>query len=194
MKNLFYWISFLTIVIIGLLGFLLPDILWLYIIAIPLFLLGLHDLYQEKHTVLRNFPVIGHFRFFFELIAPEIHQYFVESDHDGRPISRERRNIVYQRAKGALDTLPYGTRWNVYQVGYEWINHSMQAKRPTIENPRVRFGTEQCSQPYDASIINISAMSFGALSKNAILALNRGAKLGGFYHNTGEGGFSPFHL
>ena len=194
MKNRFYQISFLTALVIGVLGLFATGFLWLYLLVLPLFCLGLYDLNQRKHTILRNFPVIGHFRFWLEVIAPEIHQYLIESDLDGRPIPRERRSIVYERAKGTLDTLPYGTRWNVYQAGYEWINHSMLAKRPTELNPRITVGTEQCSQPYSASFLNISAMSYGALSQNAVLALNQGAKEGNFYHNTGEGGLSPYHL
>lgn len=193
-KKIFLLLSLLTFLFIAILDLFSPDFLVLLVIAMPIFLLGVYDILQHKHTILRNFPVIGHFRYLFELIRPEINQYFIESDLDGRPFNRERRSVIYERAKGVLDTLPYGTRWDVYAMGYEWINHSLKAIRPTEFDPRIVIGNEQCSQPYSASILNISAMSYGALSSNAILALNRGAKLGGFYHNTGEGGLSPYHL
>ena len=132
-----------------------------------------------------------------EVLRPKIYQYFVESDTDGAPISRIFRNVVYQRAKKALSSAPFGTQLDVYQVGYEWINHSifpssLKAIKP--EHLRITIGGKDCTQPYSASIYNISAMSFGALSKNAVLALSQGAKLGGFSHNTGEGGLSPYHL
>ena len=129
-----------------------------------------------------------------ELIRPEINQYFIESNWDGMPFNRERRSVVYQRAKGQLDTIPFGTQSNVYADDYEWINHSLVPKPVLKEEPRVKVGGKACQKPYLASLFNISAMSYGSLSKNAILALNRGAKIGGFYHNTGEGGLSPYHL
>jgi len=158
--------------------------------------LGLYDITQTKHSILKNFPVIGHGRFLLESIRPEIMQYFVETDTEGRPFNRIFRSIIYQRSKGAIDTMPFGTQMNVYQAGYEWMDHSMYAKNAEIlnHNPRVTFGATECKQPYSASILNISAMSFGSLSKNAVMALNKGAKIGGFAHNTGEGGISPYHL
>jgi glutamate synthase domain-containing protein 2 len=112
----------------------------------------------------------------------------------GRPFSRELRSLVYRRAKNENDTLPFGTERNVYEVGYEWMNHSLAAREPTEEPPRVKIGGPECKKPYSAAVLNVSAMSYGSLSKNAILALNRGAKMGGFLHNTGEGGLSPYHL
>ncbi len=160
----------------------------------PILIIGLLDMLQTKKAVRRNFPIIGNFRYLLEAIRPEINQYFVESNSSGRPFSREDRSVVYQRAKGQRDTLPFGTQMDVYEVGYEWLNHSVT---PTLVDPnsmRIIIGSEQCKQPYSASILNIGAMSFGALSKNAILALNQGAKLGNFAHNTGEGGISPYHL
>jgi len=166
----------------------------LFLVAIPLIALGTYDMLQTKHTLLRLYPVIGHFRFMFELIRPEIQQYFVESDTDGVPINREFRALVYQRAKGQRDTRPFGTLFDVYREGYEWINHSLAPKQVKNTNPKIRFGGKNCTQPYEASPLNISAMSFGALSQNAIMALNKGAKIGGFSHNTGEGGISPYHL
>lgn len=194
MRTWFYISSIIIFILIGLSG-LIWKVFWiLYIIAVPLLLLGIYDILQRKHTILRNFPLIGHFRYFFELIRPEIHQYLVESDMDGRPFSRERRSVIYQRAKKVMDTLAYGTRRNVYDPEYEWINHSLAAKEPTTEDPRIIVGNDQCKKPYSASILNVSAMSFGALSKNAVMALNWGAKAGHFYQNTGEGGLAPYHL
>jgi len=171
-----------------------PPFLWAFIIILPLIAVGIADMQQCKRTILRLYPVVGHLRFFFESIRPEIQQYFVETNTNGQPVSREYRSLVYQRAKGQRDTRPFGTQFDVYENGYEWINHSLGAKTAHEKNPRVRFGEGQCSQPYDASPLNISAMSYGALSKNAIMALNKGAQMGGFAHNTGEGSISPYHL
>lgn len=170
-----------------------PPAQWLLLPALILIGLGIHDLVQRRHTILRLYPVIGHVRFLFESIRKEIQQYFVESDVDGRPVNREFRSLVYQRAKGDRDTRPFGTIFDVYRDGCEWINHSLAPKEITDHDPRVVFGEASCSQPYAASPLNISAMSYGSLSKNAIMALNKGAKLGGFAHNTGEGGLSPYH-
>ncbi len=169
-------------------------LLWAQIVLVPIFLLGIYDRRQRHHSVTRNFPVIGHLRFMAEFVAPELHQYFVESSEEGTPFNRELRSIVYQRAKNVLDTHPFGTQKNVYGDGYEWMNHSLAPVEVDPKSLRLTVGGEQCKQPYNASIMNISAMSFGALSKNAILALNGGAKDGGFAHNTGEGGLSPYHL
>ncbi|MDC0948326.1 FMN-binding glutamate synthase family protein [Gammaproteobacteria bacterium] len=171
-----------------------PAVLWWLLLVVPVIALGLHDLWQRQHAVLRLYPVIGHMRYLLESIRPEIQQYFVESDTDGQPISREYRALVYQRAKRARDTRPFGTIFDIDANGYEWINHSISPVAPKSGHPKVRFGEGSCSQPYDASPLNISAMSYGSLSKNAILALNRGAEIGGFAHNTGEGGLSPYHL
>lgn len=176
--------------------FMLPAIAWLLLLLIPMVLLGVYDVIQKKHAILRNFPLFGHGRWVMEWLRPYIRQYLIESDTDGRPISRMFRSIVYQRAKGELETVPFGTRVDTYRAGYEWIGHSLAAINASeLETDlRVRVGGPDCRQPYDASIFNISAMSFGALSKNAILALNSGARMGNFYHNTGEGGISPYHL
>lgn len=175
-------------------GVFYPRALWAWTILFPLVALGLWDFCQVKHTILRNFPVIGHVRFLFETIRPEIYQYFVENDTDGVPFGRDERSLVYQRAKDVRDTIPFGTKENVYQTGYEWINHSMAPVHNVPEDMRVTIGGPDCLQPYSASLLNISAMSFGALSKNAILSLSQGAKLGNFAHNTGEGGISPYHI
>jgi glutamate synthase domain-containing protein 2 len=170
------------------------DAYWLFIIIIPLVAIGLYDMVQRQHTILRLYPVVGRFRYLFESIRPEIQQYFVESDTNGQPVSREFRALVYQRAKGVRDTRPFGTMFDVYRSGYEWVNHSIAPTNIQEKKPRIRFGGADCKQPYDASPLNISAMSFGALSQNAIMALNKGAKMGNFAHNTGEGGISPYHL
>lgn len=155
---------------------------------------GLYDVVQKSHTILRNFPLIGHFRYLFEMIRPEISQYFIESDTDGKPISREMRSIVYQRSKQALDTLPFGTKRDVYKESYEWICHSLFPKEVEKNHLRTIVGEQRCKQSYDINVFNISAMSYGALSSNAIEALNWAAKEGHFAHNTGEGGVSPYHL
>ncbi|MCL7464052.1 FMN-binding glutamate synthase family protein [Phaeovulum sp. NW3] len=158
-----------------------------------LFLLGLNDMIQPRHAILRNYPLLGHFRFLFEGIRPEIRQYLIESDQDEEPFSRDARSIVYQRAKNVEDKRPFGTRMRVYDGGYQWLTHSIRPKHIENTDFRVRIGGPDCRQPYDASIYNISAMSFGALSANAIMALNRGAKMGRFAHDTGEGGISRYH-
>jgi glutamate synthase domain-containing protein 2 len=169
-------------------GFVVP-----FVIAAALVGLGVHDLLQKRHSILRNYPIAAHIRFLLEEIRPEIRQYFLESDTDGAPFSRDNRSIVYQRAKGQLDKKPFGTQLDVYGTSFEWLNHSIAARSPSKEPFRVQVGGPDCRQPYSASVFNISAMSFGALSANAIRALNKGARKGGFAHDTGEGGFSPYH-
>jgi glutamate synthase domain-containing protein 2 len=162
-----------------------------------LFLVGLgwRDSNQRRHSVLRNYPVIGHLRFLLEYVRPELRQYFLESDNEAAPFSRQQRSLVYQRAKGESDKRPFGTQLDVHGAGYEWINHSMAPTRLASHDFRVDIGTggSTCTQPYSASLFNISAMSFGALSANAVLALNAGAKKGGFAHDTGEGSISEHH-
>jgi glutamate synthase domain-containing protein 2 len=171
-----------------------PGAWWLFVLVAPLLLMGLVDCFQKRHTIRRLYPVVGRFRYLLESFRREIQQYFVESETDGMPVSREYRSLIYQRAKGDRDTRPFGTVFDVNADGYEWVNHSMAPKKVANHDPRVRFGGPECTEPYDASPLNISAMSYGSLSKNAIMALNWGAKLGGFAHNTGEGGLSPYHL
>ena len=156
-------------------------------------LVGVWDMKQTRHSVLRNYPILGHIRFFFETIRPEIRQYLIESDEDEVPFSREARAIVYQRAKNVEDKRPFGTKMRVYEGGYQWLTHSIRPKKIDDTKFKVKIGGPDCTKPYDASIYNISAMSFGALSANAILALNTGAKLGGFAQDTGEGGISRYH-
>jgi glutamate synthase domain-containing protein 2 len=153
---------------------------------------GLRDLRQTRHAILRNYPLIGHLRFLLEYVRPEMRQYFIESDTEAAPFSRAQRSLVYQRAKGEPDNRPFGTQLDVGQHGYEWINHSVQPTVLASSDFRLTIGP-QCAQPYEASIFNISAMSFGSLSSNAILALNKGARLGRFAHDTGEGSISSYH-
>lgn len=194
MRRLFYKTSAVTFAIIFIAGYYNPWSLLALIPIVPIFALGMANSLQKKKAVLRNFPLLGTFRYLFEMVRPEIQQYFVEGDTDGMPIPRELRSVVYQRAKQQTDTLPFGTQRNVYEEGYEWISHSLAPQHVDPANLRIKVGGPQCLKPYSASVFNISAMSYGALSKNAVLALNGGAKLGGFYHNTGEGGVSPYHL
>ncbi len=177
-----------------LLGLAWPAVYWLFIIILPVIIIGLIDMFQERQTIRRLYPVLGRFRYMLEAVRPEIQQYFVESDTNGSPISREFRSLVYQRAKGDRDSRPFGTLFDVNRDGYEWVNHSLNPKHPSDVHPRVKVGGPDCSAPYMSSPLNISAMSYGALSKNAIMALNRGARIGGFSHNTGEGSLSPYHL
>lgn len=166
-----------------------------WVVTLLLSALGLYDILQSKHAILRNYPIMGHFRFIFESFRPEIRQYFIESDQDALPFSRMDRSLVYQRAKNENADKPFGSIIDVYQQDYRFLTHSMAPCHPAdIATFRTTIGNEQCSQPYSASIMNISAMSFGSLSANAIRALNRGAKAGGFYHDTGEGSLSPYHL
>lgn len=154
--------------------------------------LGLRDILQTRHSVLRNYPVIGHLRFLLEFIRPEMRQYFIESDNEAAPFSRQQRSLVYQRSKGEQDKRPFGTQMDVGATGYEWINHSLVPTHLPSHDFRVTIGAGR-AQPYSASVFNISAMSFGALSSNAILALNAGARRGGFAHDTGEGSISEHH-
>ncbi|MGN7204457.1 FMN-binding glutamate synthase family protein [Pedobacter sp. SAFR-022] len=173
-----------------------PPFFWAYIFIGPFVLLGIYDLYQPKHSIVRNYPVFGRLRYFAEDLRPKIYQYFIESDTNGKPFSRLSRSLIYQRAKKETDTIPFGTQLDVYENGYEWLSHSIAAisHHELDPNPRVMIGGPDCTQPYAASIFNISAMSFGSLSQNAIRALNGGAFMGNFAHNTGEGGISDHHL
>src|SRR6187200_963329 len=167
---------------------------WSLIITIPLLLLAILNIRQKKHAVLRNFPVIGYLRYFFESIRPEIRQYFFESDLDGKPFNRRQRSIVYQRAKNERQTVAFGMQADPNARGFEWVAHSVYPINLKGDDLRVRIGNHLCMQPYQLSIYNIAEMSYGALIKTAITALNEGAKLGNFAHNTGEGGISEYHL
>jgi glutamate synthase domain-containing protein 2 len=155
--------------------------------------IGVWDMVQTKHSLRRNYPILANIRFVLEKIRPEIRQYFLESDTDGVPFNRSKRAVVYQRAKGQLDKRPFGTHQDVYAAQFEWINHSLSPRPPAGHDFRTTVGGPDCRQPYSLSLFNISAMSFGALSANAIRSLNKGAKLGNFAHDTGEGGFSRYH-
>lgn len=174
-------------------GFWAGWVFVLFVVFAALTAVGLYDISQDRHAVTKNYPIIGHIRYFFEKIRPEIRQYLIESDREEQPFSREQRSLVYQRAKGVEDKRPFGTHEKVYEAGYSWLTHSVQPTKFDSTDFRVRIGGPACKKPYDASLYNISAMSFGSLSANAISALNRGAKQGGFAHDTGEGGISRYH-
>lgn len=196
MRKAFVYTAFSSLLIAALLYFVWPPVIWALAIIMPLVFTGIYDMLQVKHAIRRSFPVIGRARWIMEFIRPYLRQYFFESETDGVPINRMFRSVIYQRAKGERDTVPYGTKVDAQRVGYEWIGHSLAARHITEEkpDPRVMIGGTDCRKPYSASIFNISAMSFGALSHRAIEALNKGAKLGAFSHNTGEGSVSPYHL
>jgi glutamate synthase domain-containing protein 2 len=193
------------IFVLGSIAVIALTLLWAYywtpalisfIISGPLIYMGFADIIQTRQSLKRNFPLLGRLRYVFEDLRPKIQQYFVESDTDGSPINRNDRSVIYQRAKKQVDTTPFGTQLNVYAEGYEWMNHSIVPMdfHKVDHSPRATVGNKDCKQPYAASVLNISAMSFGSLSGVAVEALNAGAKIGGFAHNTGEGGISPHHL
>ena len=192
-------IIFLSFALVGSFLLALHQSLYYGIVVLVVFaclVLALYDYLQESHSIMRNFPVMGRLRYVAEWFRPKMQQYFVEGDTEGRPFSRIYRSIIYQRAKNVLDTSPFGTLLNVYDKGYEWMDHSIAALSPDDldEDPRIQIGGRACSQPYSSSLLNVSAMSYGSLSKNAVLALNAGAQMGGFAQNTGEGGVSDHHL
>lgn len=193
MRHTFYFVTPVILVLVGIIGYFYPAWYYTYIVLGPLAFIGFINRFQTRHAILRNFPLLGYFRYFFEMISPEIQQYFIERSTDGKPFSRNHRALVYRRAKGVNDTHPFGTQNDINTDHYEAIRHSIYATEPVKEFPRVNIGSSRCKKPYSASVLNISAMSYGALSKNAILALNTGARKGGFYHNTGEGGISDYH-
>ncbi|MBC8644725.1 FMN-binding glutamate synthase family protein [Flavobacterium lindanitolerans] len=196
MRKAFVVLSITVLAIIGIMTYINWKASFLLLIFIPLIIMGLYDMFQSKKTIRRNFPLVGRMRYLLESLGPGVRQYFIEKDTDGKPFNRLERSLVYQRSKKETDSNPFGTQLDIYEVGYQWINHSIKAIpfSKVDSNPRIRIGSSQCEKPYDASLYNISAMSFGSLSRNAIQALNAGAKQGGFYHNTGEGGLSPYHL
>lgn len=171
-----------------------PHAFWALLLFVPILLMALIDLFQTHHSLRRNYPVSARFRWFFEWLRPFLRAYIVESDLDGRPFSHDERSLVYARAKGEVDSHPFGTELDVYSDEYEWLAHSIAPTSNAPKETRVHVGTDQCRRPYSAARLNISAMSFGALGAHAIEALNLGAKKGGFYHDTGEGGLSPYHL
>ena len=193
-RNILLWLSLAATIALGLIGIGHHAVWWGLIVAVPLLALALLDLTQRHHSLRRNYPLSARFRWFFEWLRPFLRSYIVESDLDGRPFSHDERALVYQRAKGDEDAHPFGTELDVYSEEYEWLAHSIAPSHDVPKDTRVPVGTEQCAKPYRAARLNISAMSFGALGQNAIEALNWGAKIGGFYHDTGEGGLSPYHL
>jgi glutamate synthase domain-containing protein 2 len=167
---------------------------WILPFTLLLLIIAIRDRLQKRHTIIRNFPLIGHLRYFFEWIRPELRQYFIESDTNGKPFSRRQRSLVYQRSKNERETVAFGTVLDVERPGYEWVAHSMFPSDDNGQELRVVIGNKQCLQPYSASILNIGAMSYGAISKTAVTSLNEGARIGNFAHNTGEGGISSYHL
>jgi len=194
MARLIFLLSTLVVLFANwLLSRVSPHVWWSFIFFGPVIIVGFADMLQTRHTLRRNFPVIGNFRYLMEFFRPEINQYFVESNTSGMPFNRLDRSLVYQRSKGELDTIPFGTQKNVYEIGYEWVTHSLIPKYVDPSTLRVAIGNNG-SQVYQASIFNIGAMSFGSLSANAVLALNQGAQMGGFAQNTGEGGLTKYHL
>jgi len=195
-KKNFILLAVISIAFVIIFSLLATPIWGVLYFIIPLILIGIYDITQKKHAILRNFPIIGHGRYILEGIRPEIMQYFVETDTEGRPFNRIFRNVIYQRAKNVNDTAPFGTQMNVYRNGYEWMDHTIYASHDHDMRlyPRVEIGGPDCKQPYSSSMLNVSAMSFGSLSKNAVMALNWGARISGFSQNTGEGGISPYHL
>lgn len=190
---------FFLLISLALIGVLIAGIFWLptlyfLIIIVPIYLVGIYDVLQRKSNILRNYPLWGHLRYILMSFRPQIQQYFIMNDQNGRPFNKEMRDLVYNRANHTLDELPFGSQHDMDVSGYEWLNQSLAPTIPNKNTSRVTIGNSQCSKPYSASRLNISAMSFGALSQNAIRSLNRGAKLGNFAHNTGEGGLSQYHL
>ncbi len=198
MRDTILTITITITVLCGILVYFVPDVGNFILLAVSLIvtLLAIYDAFiQKKHSLLRAFPVIARLRWFFEEEREKIQQYFIEDDLNGTPINREKRSIVYQRAKKETETVPFGTQHNLYEKGYEFVKHSLfPTDHHHIKGDMLVFGSDKCEKKYESSIINISAMSFGSLSKNAIKALNQGAKMGNFAHNTGEGGVSPYHL
>lgn len=197
MRLKFYIGSILIIVLIVTLAkYYSPTAWWGLVLIGPILLMGIYDVLQSKHAIRKNYPLLGRLRYTLETFRPAIQQYFVEDDLNGKPFSRRQRSLVYQRAKQENETVPFGTQLDIYDEGYEWMVHSAYPLDASTMNrsPKVKVGGKDCKQPYDLSLYNISAMSYGSLSANAVMAMNRGAKKGGFAHNTGEGGVSPYHL
>jgi glutamate synthase domain-containing protein 2 len=182
-------LSIVAAVVLGGIGWIIVAIVFAAIAVV-----GIHDVTQRRHSILRNYPILGHARFALEAVRPELQQYFIERNYDGRPFDRDTRTSIYERAKGVKDEQAYGTERDVREPGYEWLLQSIHSFDPPKEVPRVTIGGPDCSQPYEMALLNVSAMSFGALSGEALTALNRGAAKGGFAHDTGEGGLTKYHL
>jgi len=194
MRKQFFIFGIIVLALASIITYFYKYSIFFPLTIVAIILLGISNSFQTKHTILRNFPVLGYMRYLFESISPEIQQYFIERATDGKPFSRNQRSLVYQRAKNIDATIPFGTQLDLNDANYEGIKHSIYPTKVNEEPARVLIGGPDCKQPYSASLLNISAMSFGALSENAIVALNKGAAKGGFYHNTGEGGLTEFHL
>lgn len=194
MRWVYYLITILGSVTVACIYPLWPSIIYLLFLLVPYGVIGFFDIIYKKKTLLRIYPVVGHLRYIFEYFRPEIQQYFIESDSNGTPYSRETRSYIYQKSKNVRDTMGFGTKNDITQVGYQFSYHSLDPKEVSAEVARTVFGGPDCKKPYNASLLNVSALSFGALSPNALRALNKGAKRGNFAHNTGEGGISPYHL
>ena len=194
MRRKFYLGFAIVLIALGLLLAIWHSLSVFVLLLIILAAVWAYDVTQKKHAILRNFPVLGHIRFVLEFFRPEIQQYFVAGDTEEKPFDRLTRDVIYQRAKKMQDTVPFGTERDIMAEGYEWVLHSLAPRHVSEVEPRITVGGPECKQPYSASRLNISAMSFGALSHNAVLALNKGARIGGFYQNTGEGGLSKYHL
>jgi len=194
MRTVFYVISVVALLAVVLLASAWPSFWWLLIVVVPYILVGLYDIHWAAHNVLRNYPVIGHLRYAMEFISPEIRQYFIETNESGKPYNRLQRALVQARSWGTVDTQPFGTQFDLMETGFIRGSHSLAPKKVDRQEARITVGGPDCQKPYSASRLNISAMSFGALSPTAIHALNAGARRGGFAHNTGEGGLSPYHL
>lgn len=193
-RRRFWLIATIVVTLNILLGFLNPDFYYLLIVVVPLILLGIYDTVQSQSNILRNYPVIGHLRFLLLSIRPQIQQYYIQGETDELPYSNEQRSLIYERAKRINDDTPFGTLRDVNAPGFEWLSHSLAPKKIPDHEMKVAVGGDDCSQPYVASRLNISAMSYGALGKKAVEALNLGAKLGEFAQNTGEGGLTEYHL
>lgn len=196
MRTQFLVGSAIAVLFVLILGRVWSPGFWLLLLVLPGIAIGLYDMVQEEHSLRRNYPLVSRGRWLMERWRPFLRQYLFESETDGAPVSRMFRSVVYQRAKGQGDNVPFGTKVDTYRDGYEWIAHSIAAIdiHGTVHDPQVSIGGPDCLHPYSASLLNISAMSFGSLSASAVRALNRGAERGGFAHNTGEGGLSRYHL
>ncbi|AND68782.1 hypothetical protein ATSB10_13280 [Dyella thiooxydans] len=192
-RQLFYALSVLAILAVAALVPFHPEAAWAFAVILPLVALGLYDIASPRN-VLGNYPIIGHLRYIMEFISPEIRQYFLEDDKSGRPFNRQQRDLVKSRGAGSSGTHPFGTEYDVFASGFDFAVHSIAVKQVPKTAERITVGGPQCRQPYDSSRLNISAMSFGALSSHAVLAMNKGAAMGGFAQDTGEGGLTPYHL
>jgi glutamate synthase domain-containing protein 2 len=194
MRTVFYVTSVIVVILVAAIALIWPPFWWALVVVTPFILLGLYDIHWSIHNVLRNYPVIGHLRYGLEFISPEIRQYFIETNESGKPYNRLQRLLVQARSAGTVDTQPFGTQLDLLETGFIRGSHSLAPKKINREEGRITVGGPDCQKPYVASRLNISAMSFGALSPTAVHALNAGARRGQFAHNTGEGGLSPYHL